>query len=463
MAGVTIGGLSSGLPPNLVDQLVDAERMPIRNLENKKAKAENKLTLVQELETKLNAITGTVSDLASAKGFNDIKLESGDPNIIQGTVDPSMAPKGDWNVEVIELAQKAAALTNGFPDKDQTEIGVGYFKFETADGEKEVYINGSNNTLVGAAGAINSANIGMKAAVISDRADPDYPYRLMITGQAVGSDNTIEYPTLYFLDGDQDLYFDQENEAHNGRVKVDGFEFEINENTLKDIIPGVTLDLKQASPGRSINVSVHEDQTEVSTKVTGFVSALNEVLGFIQAQNRMDQNTDTSQTLGGDSILRSVENRIRRLIQNPQYGISGSINRLNQLGVEFNRNGTLTLDEDKFNNVLAANPDDVRQFFAGDGFNTGFIPSLKREISTVTNQAFGPVSMRKRALTDNIRRIDQNITNKERHLERREQQLRNKFAKLEQTMSTLNQQGSALAAMGGGGQGLNLSGAQLKT
>ena len=36
MATVTFGGINSGLPPNLVDQLIEAERAPIKNLEKKK-------------------------------------------------------------------------------------------------------------------------------------------------------------------------------------------------------------------------------------------------------------------------------------------------------------------------------------------------------------------------------------------------------------------------------------------
>ena len=166
MAGVTIGGLASGLPSNLVDQLVEAERMPIKNLENRKSKQEIKLNLVSELETKLRAIEGSIGNLASRNGFSDIKLDSADPNIIQGTVDPSQAPKGSWNVEVLELAEKAAALTNGFPDKDKTEIGVGYFKFKTPDGEKEVYINGENNTLEKAASTINSPHLKLSLSLV---------------------------------------------------------------------------------------------------------------------------------------------------------------------------------------------------------------------------------------------------------------------------------------------------------
>jgi flagellar hook-associated protein 2 len=299
--------------------------------------------------------------------------------------------------------------------------------------------------LEGAASAINAAGIGVKASVINDRKDPDRPYKLMISGDSVGGDHRIEYPKLYLLDGDDDLYFDSEKEAKNGLVKVDGFEFEIGDNTLKDLIPGVNLDIKQASPGRTVNVTVKENREAISTKVNEFIQAMNDTLGFLQAQSRMDANTDTSKTLGGDSIVRSTENRLRRLIQDPQYG-QGNINRLNQMGIEFTREGVLKLDEEKFNNVLLQNPEGVRMFFAGDGFNSGFIPAIRREISTITNSAFGQVAMRKKALQDNIKRIDDSIETKERQLVRREQMLREKFSKLEQTMSKLKSQGGALGA-----------------
>lgn len=461
MASITIGGLSSGLPPNLVDQLVEAERAPLKNLETKKDKSNSKLKLVQELETKLRAIEGTIGTLASQKGFNDIKLESGDPNVVQGAVDPALAPKGNWNIEVVELAHKAAAITNGFPDKDQTRIGVGYIKFATPDGEKEVYIDGANNTLEGVANKINSAGLGVKAAVINDRKDPDAPFRLMVSGDGMGDENKVQYPTLYFLDGDQDFYFDDEREAKNGKIKMDGFEFEISDNTVKDLIPGVTLDLKQANPGRSVNVTVKENREVVNTKINEFVKAMNDALGFLQQQSAINENTDTSRTLGGDSLVRSVENRLRRLIQDPQYGV-GSVNRLNQLGIEITRNGTLKLNEDKFNQTLASQPDEVRKFFTGDGFNVGFVPTLRREISTLTNTAFGQVAMRKRTLEDNIKRIDQNIANKERQLQRREEQLRAKFARLEETMSGLKQQGAAVAGMAASYQGPSFGGAVVR-
>lgn len=452
MPGISLGGMGSGLPPNIVEQLMEAEKMPIKTIEKNKGKQENRLKLVTELETKLNGITGTIGALASTKGFSDIKLNSGDVNIVQGVVDPSASVNGNWNVEVIELAQKAAAITNGFPDKDKTQVGVGYFRFKTPEGKKEVYINGSNNTLEGVSNAINKSGIGVKAMVINDRANEDAPYKLMISGESVGNENKVEYPTLYFLDGDADLYFDEEKQAKNGKVKVDGFEFEIGDNKVTDVIPGVTLELKQAAPGRTVNVSVKEDMEVVSGKIKSFVDGVNAVLGFIQQQNALGKETDTTSTLGGDGLLRSVENRLRNLIQNPQFGM-GEVTRLNQIGIVFQRNGTLEFNEKKFNETLARQPVAVQKFLAGDGFATGFIPSLKREITTLLNTAFGPVAIRKRALTDRIGQMDKQIEGKERQLAKKEESLRNKFAKLEETMGRLKSQGAAVgAALGGGGQ-----------
>lgn len=461
VSGIRFGSINTGLPPNIVDQLMEAERIPIKNMQAQKEKDEAKQKLVDELQTKVSDIRKGLQELANTRGFSDIKLMSGDPNVLAGTVDPNGYQPGSWNIEVVSLAQKAAAVTNGFPDKDKTEVGVGYLRFQTPDGQKDVYIDKKSNTLEGVAKTINNAKVGVRAAIINDRKNPDEPYKLVLSSDGVGADKGVEYPRIYMLDGDQDIYFDSENEAKNGVVKVDGFEFEVADNVLKDIIPGVTLELKQASPGRSVNVTVKEDMEIVSGKIKTFVDGFNGVLAFIQQQNKLDQNTDTSKTLGGDSLLRSVEQRLRQLVQTPQMAVRGPITTLNQIGIQFNRTGTLDFDQKKFNAVLGSNPEAVQKFFVGDGFATGFVNSVKREISTMLNPAFGPISNRARGLKQKIDQVDQRIVNKERQLVKKEEILRNKFSRLEETMSKIKSQGGALQqatammpqAGGGGGGG----------
>jgi flagellar hook-associated protein 2 len=172
-------------------------------------------------------------------------------------------------------------------------------------------------------------------------------------------------------------------------------------------------------------------------------------LSFIQQQNALTKESDTSATLGGDGILRSIEMRMRSLIQNPQYG-TGSVNRLAQLGVQFGRNGTLEYKEEEFKKALATDPGGVQKFLAGDGFATGFIPSLRREVSNLLNQAYGPVATRKRSLQDRIKQMDDQIGQKEKQLAVKEESLKRKFAALEETVSRLKGQAGAVAAIGAG-------------
>ncbi len=453
-AGISFGGLKSGLPPNIVEQLMEAERIPLRNMEADKGRHESRLQLVNELEELLRSVQGPLGGLANARGFQDFKFESGDSNIVTGSVDPAAAVKGNWNIEVLELAQNGSAVTNGFADRDKTQVGTGYFRFDTSEGRKEVYINSSNNTLDGIVGAINSAGIGVRASVIQDASNPKAPFRLVLTSEGGDGPGGIKYLRPYFLGGDQDVYFDQSSPSKNGRVKVDGFEFEIAGNQVDGVIPGVSLTLRQAAPGRQVSLSITEDKEVVVGRIQEFVESMNKVLGFLQTQSRIDANTDTSRTLGGDGLVRNLESRLRRLIQDPQYGVQGQINRMSQIGVTFNRSGILEFDQDQFNSVVMNQSEDVQRFLGGDGFTTGFIPNVRREIESTVNSALGPIGVRKRSLQQRIGQIDDRIANKERQLERREQTLRRQFSRLEETVSRLQSQGGALAAMGAGVGGL---------
>lgn len=450
MAGFRITGMASGLPPNIVEQLMDAERIPVKQMEVGRAKQEDKLKLVQDLETKVNDITKNLGELTSTSGFIDKKFLSGDTNVVDGQVDPQTAIPGDYAIEVVQLAQKPAAISNGFPDKNETQMGTGYIKFQTPEGTKEVYINGNSSTLEGVAKQINASNTGLKAQVLEDRKDSENPFKLLVSGLAPGSDNQVSFPKIYLLDGDQDMYFDESRKAQNAKVKVDGFEIELPDNKSTDLVPGVALDFKSAAPGREIRLSVKENLEVISGKIKSFVDAYNAALEFIQKQNKLQAGNGKNPALGplgGDGMLRSIENSLRRVILNPQMGVESPIRRVGELGIEFNRNGTLNFSQDKFNKVLQANPQGVAAFLRGDGFATGFVSTVKREIGNLVNGQFGTISNRKRGLEDRIKQVNNRIETKERQLERKEDSLRRKFADLEQKMSALNAQQAKFAAM----------------
>lgn len=421
-------------------------------MEIKKQNQEAKLQLVGDLEGRVNQLRDTLKEIIGGKQFKDYALNISDPSILNGSVTAENAIPGQWDLEVLKLAENAGALSNWAPDKDETQFGVGYLRFDTPDGGKDVYINNGNNTLTGMASTINKAQMGISATVVEDGAEGDDGYRMIISSKYFGDNNEVQFPTIYLLDGDQDLYFDQEKAAKNGVVKVNGFEVEVPDNVMEEVIPGVTIDLKSAEPGKKVNIQLTEDVETIEGKLKGFVDSMNSILTFIQQQNAVSEGSDTSRTLGGDSMLRNLENRVRRMIQQPILGTGSSIQRLQELGVEFNRYGTLDFKQDKFVAQVKKNSANVITFFRGNGQRgSGFIGAVNTLVNSSLSSGFGLIANRKRGIQGKIDRIDRSIVGKEERLARKEQGLRRKFSRLEEQLSKINAQGAQVSAIGGGG------------
>ncbi len=453
MPGVRIPGVGSGLM-SVVDQIMIAEREPLKQMDAKKQKLDTKMGLVTDLEGRLNKVKGELGTIVGGKKFQDYALSISDPDVLAGTVESEKVIPGQWKIEVVRLAENSGALSNVFADKDKTRMGVGYLKFDTPDGEKKVFINDSNNTLDGIARTVSTANIGITATVVQDGSEGEDGYRLIMSSEHYGNNHDVSFPTIYLLDGESDLYFDQERDSKNGLIKVNGFDVQVVNNKLNEVIPGVSLDMKSAKPGKEVNISVTENYDVIETKLKSFVDSMNGVLAFVQQQNRMDEKTDTSKTLGGDSALRSVEQRIKQLILDPVYGGKGSINRVNQLGVEFNRNGTLDFKEDKFKKLIKTNAKDVLEFLRGDGSpQSGFIAKTKTMIDNTTLSASGVINNKKKGLQNQMSQIDRSIEYKEKNLATKEDQLRRKFSRLEEQMAKMQAQGAQVGAIVGGNGG----------
>jgi flagellar hook-associated protein 2 len=451
MAGIRVSGLSSGLPPNLVDQVIEAERMPVKQMQDKKAKIEDKVKLVGDLESKINDIGKNLSSIMGRKGFVDKKFNSGFPDIINGTLDPEVADPGEWTLEVVQLATTPSVSSNGFPDKNETTMGAGYIRFIDTEGEqREVYIDEESSTLEKVADKINNSNSGVRATVVNDRSDKAESYKLELSGLKTGDDNEIEFPVVYLLDGKQDFQFIENNKAKNAVYKLDGHEYQSGSNMIADLLPGVTLDLKQAKPGQPIRLNVSENYDVISEKMKTFVDSYNAALGFIQGQSKITETQDGKPRLGplgGDGMLRTTESRLRSIIQNPQITDS-DIKRVIELGIEFNKNGSLDFNQDKFKKILTSDPQRVVKFLRGNLVDVGFIPQMNRNLKGLTESSAGIVGSRKKNFQDRANQIDKSIERKEKNLEKREEQLRKQFSDMETAMSKVHGQGAALGGLG---------------
>ena len=457
---ISFGSINTGLPKDIVQKLVEAEKIPITQMENKKAKISSKKSLLDELTGLVEKMKKEVMDNASASSLREFKSDY-NKDLVDVSVDKNSAQPGNFTFSVEQLARQSSAFTNGFESKDDVYLGVGYIEYYLPDGEsREIYIDEENSSLSGIAKLINDdSGNGMSAVVVDDGSESDNPFRLIISLDESGDINLAEFPYIYLVDGEEDLYIDIEREAQDAKVTINGMPIELSSNKAKDIIPGVTLDLKKAIPGQEFTISVQEDTAQISEKIDVMINSINDVLAFIKQQNTLDQNSDTSRTLGGDLTLQTLESMIRRAVFKPIHTSRGEV-RVSSLGLQFQRDGLLQFDKNKLTAEMKKNYKFVSEVLTGgtrkeDGRRTsGFIDNIREAASKATQFPGGVLSTRSNGLKSTIRQIDQQIENKERILEQRERMLKDKFSRLESTISEIKSQSAGVAALGGGG-GIN--------
>lgn len=435
-----------------------AETKPIQTATERKGNVEEKLKLVTTVLGKVDEVKKLLPNMNSPLAIRELNVNSTDDKIATGTADKALAEVGEHTLEVLQLASNATALSNRFPDKDKTRIGTGYFTFNGPDGEtKEVYVDNENATLEGVARLINSADVGMKASVVNDQADADSPYRLILTASGYGKDQNVEYPEFYFIDGDEDFFIEEEKAAGNAKIRYQGFELEAPANELKDLIAGVTLNLKGTTPeGKPLSVAIEQDVPKTTVKMKDIVGAINGVLGFIQEQNKMDAQTPGAKTLGGDYSIRTAEQRLRSVIQQNFTGSfdgPSKIKILADMGIEFKKDGLLNFDEKKFGNALTANFEQTVKLLTGDANRPGFMTQLGSVLSSLTTPGTGVLINQKMTYQERVQRMDQDIQRKEKALEKKGELLKDKLAKIQGAFAKMQSQQGAVSGVGGGGGG----------
>jgi len=465
--GIRFGSINTGLPPDIVKQIIQSERRPIMALEDQKGKLEERGKLVSEIQGLVREIESSVREIDSMRKFRLLKADVGREDLMRVDIDSQVAQPGEYEIKIELLAQKSSAISNGFPDPDETDVGVGYFSYELPESEqhpdglyKEVWIDSDDNTLNGLAKKINDERaLGLQAIVVNDGTFTENPYRLIITKVKSGDYQRVEWPSFYFTNGDQDFYVDQEREAHDAIIHVDGFRVEVPENRTSALIPGVSMELLNADENDEFTLSIKEDIPAIADKIQALVDKINKALKFVIDQNTLDAESDTSRTLGGDSTLQTLESRLRRIMLDPiltEFGVK----RLNSAGIELQRDGLLKFNKEKFQVEIGKDFERVAQLFVGwydpeeEFYRNGFAQTLENAVVGFTRPGNGVLETRAQGVKSRIKEINRNIDNKERALALREQSLARRFARLETTMNELKSQSAGLAALGGGGGGL---------
>ena len=134
------------------------------------------------------------------------------------------------------------------------------------------------------------------------------------------------------------------------------------------MIQGITLNLNNTSAiGVSTSLTVKSDTTSIESSVTKFVTAYNDLANTLGDLTSYDSTTQQAGVLLGDATILSLERQMRSLLTADVKGVSGNYKLLSNIGISFQKDGTLAFDSAKFQSALKASPDNVAGLFATVG------------------------------------------------------------------------------------------------
>jgi flagellar hook-associated protein 2 len=436
---------AAGIDPNLVEQLVDAAKIPVESAKKRKEKVQTEKAEFDKLGGMLTELDSAVNGLKTKQDFYKLKMDSSHPDIIDGTVGAG-ALLGTYEFEVRGLARNEKELAYGFPDKDETPVGFGFMTIERENQDPFELVVEPDTTLNQLAQQINDLSLGVKAIVINTKYTPD-SYRLLVVSEESGKESKITIdPDTTFLE------FKEQVTGRNLDVLFEDVPITDNDNMLDDLINGVTLNIKRSEPGTRVQVNIVHDEDASFEAIQTWVNAYNNVATFINEQYVKDGQTGEYGKLSGDGSIKMVMRQLQSAIINVPSAAK-KFSTLAEIGITTNaKTGLLEMKEAKVRQSLAEDYDSVARLFIHTAESSGVADVMSARLREFRDPATGILKSRVRGLDRIMENQDQEIERRQRQLEQREQSIRRQFTALESNLGSMQQQGDFLKAkLAGGG------------
>ncbi|MEO7150646.1 MAG: flagellar filament capping protein FliD, partial [Burkholderiaceae bacterium] len=327
-----------------------------------------------QIQSKLSALRDAASALGQAGTWSQTLGSSADPSAV-GVTTGSTTRAGSYNVQVTALAAAQSAATavsyaspdavfgEGTLDIQLGAWSAGTFTPKTGAASASITIGPGSQTLAQVRDAINGANVGVTASVLTDASGS----RLVLRSSATGAANGFRVGVTDADGGNADtaglsaLAYDPEKvaatamtlaqSAADATALLDNLPITSASNTLSGVIDGITLTLSKVT-ATPVQVSATTDAESIRKKIDAFVTAYNDVNALLAAQTKYDDATKTAGALQGDSAALGIRSQLRNLIGITSGG-SSAFGRLSDIGFDIKTDGSLSLNATKLGNGLA--------------------------------------------------------------------------------------------------------------
>ncbi|MDM5292498.1 flagellar hook-associated protein 2 [Peribacillus simplex] len=499
---VRISGFASGMDiDELVKSMMQAERLPLDKLTQKKQYSEWQRDDYRSINTSLSELDRLIRDgVGKQSSFIKKKISVSNPDAVSVR---NVGSTSDFtgNIKVNGLA-KAATMTSTDKSavtdskKKLSELGIttpqditilainkdGGFDTEVKDGvtmDKLYTLTlDENDTLES---VINKINANSGVTLFFDETSQKFS----ITAKNTGDVN--DRPEIE-LGGSGDFFavlkMSSNNEGaggakgENASITYNGMDISRPSNTFQ--INGVEITIKQKTTD-TITFSSTADVDSILDTITQFVNKYNEIIKKVQDKTgeakyrsftpltteqkkamtedevKMWDEKAKSGTLKSDSTLKSLLTTMRTSLYTSVDGIPGK-NNLSSLGITTTKNylegGKLTIDEDKLRAAISEDPNAIYDMFMANGTeksDKGLARRLRDDIESsmkVITEKAGKAGYVNNNFTIGklVDGLDKRISTFEAKLMKLESRYYNQFTAMEKAIQKANSQSSSLAS-----------------
>jgi len=391
MASISSLGIGSGLDlGGLVENLLAAERIPTENRLNRlESDVSSDLSGIGFMKSALSSYQSSLGAFSNANSFTTRSATNSNGNALGASI-RNDAEVGSYSIDISSIAKSQSLASTAYNNLTDT-VGTGtiQIRFGTITGpgftsfavnpaktNAVITVDSSNNTLTGLKDTINDGDYGVTASIINDGTG----YRLTLSSDDTGADSAMEISITDTGDANNidasglsalaynasATNLSETQTAVDAALSINGLPITSSSNTLSEAIQGVTLTLKEETTS-SLTLNVNESNSALGTAIRDVIGGYNDMMGELNQLSFAGTDGAESGLLVGDASLRTFVSGMRRMMTSQIEGLTGSITALADMGIVTERDGSLSIDDSKFNTALNENPTGALALFSPVG------------------------------------------------------------------------------------------------
>lgn len=483
MVSTNFLGMGSGLPfEELLAKERSASSVKLNPYLQKQTTYKGQISAWGSISSALSTLKDNLSKLED-EGFNGVSVS--DNKTFKATAGKGAIPNS-YSMAVEQLAKAhQLGVTRDSRDKDVGKSAATVtIEMEGSDKPLVVELKPDETSLDDIAKKINAQNGDVAAEVVTVK---EGEHKLVLTSKKTGKDGEMTIK----VEGDADVKAALEGandvtKPQNAIVWLNGDKVERSANTIKDLITGVTLELREVSekdpdadasaphPFKTESLTITEDTSKVKSLIEEFVKNYNSYLSTVAsatkysapdrdklAEGEIPQPDSGNGALFSDGSLRRLTSQLKATVGGEYSDAGDVITSLGRLGITVTFDGktgedrsgalgTLTIDSKKLDAALKDNPKEVEALFLGKGGKEGIKDRMEGIFNTYLgdkdsiDNKDGAIETTLESLREQEKRIGKQITAVQKRIDEAMLRREKEYQRLDKAMNEMNSMSTRL-------------------